>query len=1019
MQKGQQICQISFGSGFYTNSPALSLKLMTRKLPLASLGDRIWSTLKFPPSLSLWLMAARAALLCLGVLLAGDILCTLIAESFWFSSLGYEQVFATQLTIRAGLWIFSLSATGSLLVFNFVLARKRRYREPVTLPPQRTRLLTLAQYLSVVIGLGLLIAYILTHTGQVALQFWQPAAAPSPQSIEQLSPSAMVVLLRQWATVPWQLALVVGLIGLLIAAPGLVLAIISVGLSLGMGLIFSNHWTQVLAYFHITLFNQTDPIFGRDIAFYVFVLPILNLLRFWAVGILLVSLAGVLLIYLLSGDSLSQGGTPGFTPQQQRHLYGLSAGLMFALAAGFWLDRYQLLYSTQGVLFGAGFTETHVSLPARTLLSWGGLAIALFLTWRTCFWTKSRPRYSLLGLLILYMGSVCIGAVLLPQLVQSVIVQPNELVREQPYIERSIRLTRTAFDLSEIETETFDATGQLTADRLKANDITIRNIRVWDTRPLLEANRQLQRIRLYYEFPDADIDRYTLKTPANTSQKGVEKRQVLVSARELDYRAVPEKAQTWVNRHLVYTHGYGFTMSPVNTAETSGLPTYFVKDIGTETDDSTLQTTSNEIRASIPTERPRIYFGELTTNYIMIGTPDQDKELDYPSGSDNVYNTYDGSDGIAIGAPWRRVLFATYLKDWRMLFSRNFTADTRVLFRRQIEERVQTLAPFLKLDQEPYLVAANVEATQRSPSPGKLYWIIDAYTTSDRYPYSDPGQEPFNYIRNSVKVVIDAYNGDVTFYSVDGSDPVLQTWRQVFPSLFQPFSAMPATLRSHIRYPVDLFRIQSQSLLTYHMTDPQVFYNREDQWRIPNEIYGEESQQVRPYYLTMRLPGADSEEFILLSPFTPVRRNNLIAWLAARSDGDDYGKRLLYQFPKRELIFGPEQIEALINQDPVISQQISLWNTQGSRVIQGNLLIVPIDNSLLYVEPLYLEAEETSVPILARVIVVYENQIVMAKTLDAALNNIFQPSQQQPSQQGEAIIRPVEDLLPLNNGNAE
>jgi hypothetical protein len=481
----------------------------------------------------------------------------------------------------------------------------------------------------------------------------------------------------------------------------------------------------------------------------------------------------------------------------------------------------------------------------------------------------------------------------------------------------------------------------------------------------------------------------------------------LVAARELEYRNVPPEAQTWINQHLIYTHGYGFTLSPVNIAEPSGLPTYFVKDIGTGNDEGTLQTATADIAASIPIDNPRIYFGELTQSYVMTGTKVQ--ELDYPSGDDNRYNTYDGTGGVAIASWWRRGLFSLYLRDWQMLFTQNFTPQTKVLFRRQIKERVEKLAPFLRFDSNPYLVTANVAANSSHPDSGKtdqgtLFWVIDAYTVSDRYPYSDPGQENFNYIRNSVKVVIDAYNGSVTFYSVDFNDPILQTWQRIFPQLFQPIAAMPPGLQSHMRYPPDLFWVQSQSLLTYHMTDPQVFYNREDQWQLSKEIYDAKSQQVKPYYLIMKLPEADAEEFILLYPFTPVRRNNLIAWLAARSDGENYGKRLLYQFPKRELIFGSEQIEALINQDPVISQQISLWNRQGSRALQGNLLIIPIENALLYVEPLYLEAEANSVPILARVIVIYENKIVMAETLEQALAGIFQPE----GRNSETIVRPVD-----------
>jgi uncharacterized membrane protein (UPF0182 family) len=811
---------------------------------------------------------------------------------------------------------------------------------------------------------------------------------------------------------PWQFLAIAGFTVLLLWHPWFILGAIALILSLGMALVISNQWITVLAFIHATPFARLDPLFGQDIGFYVFVLPFWQLLRFWLMSLTLTGLVSVALLYLLAGDSFSQGRFPGFSFPQKRHLYGLAGALALTIAWGFWLDRYSLLYSRQGVVYGAGYTDVTVDLPTKTVLSLGTAILAVIFLWRASH--ARRPKYplSLSGMLGLYVGVAIAAGLILPRGVQALVVQPNELEREQPYLAKNIQLTRAAFDLETIETKTFQPQANLTAKRLRANDLTIRNIRLWDTRPLLEANRQLQRIRPYYEFHSADVDRYTLRTPSPVSgQQGhkanTEKRQVLVAARELEYRNVPPEAQTWINQHLIYTHGYGFTLSPVNIAEPSGLPTYFVKDIGTGNDEGTLQTATADIAASIPIDNPRIYFGELTQSYVMTGTKVQ--ELDYPSGDDNRYNTYDGTGGVAIASWWRRGLFSLYLRDWQMLFTQNFTPQTKVLFRRQIKERVEKLAPFLRFDSNPYLVTANVAANSSHPDSGKtdqgtLVWVIDAYTVSDRYPYSDPGQENFNYIRNSVKVVIDAYNGSVTFYSVDFNDPILQTWQRIFPQLFQPIAAMPPGLQSHMRYPPDLFWVQSQSLLTYHMTDPQVFYNREDQWQLSKEIYDAKSQQVKPYYLIMKLPEADAEEFILLYPFTPVRRNNLIAWLAARSDGENYGKRLLYQFPKRELIFGSEQIEALINQDPVISQQISLWNRQGSRALQGNLLIIPIENALLYVEPLYLEAEANSVPILARVIVIYENKIVMAETLEQALAGIFQPE----GRNSETIVRPVD-----------
>ncbi|MGL5076439.1 MAG: UPF0182 family protein, partial [Waterburya sp.] len=565
-------------------------------------------------------------------------------------------------------------------------------------------------------------------------------------------------------------------------------------------------------------------------------------------------------------------------------------------------------------------------------------------------------------------------------------------------------LTRQAFNLDKIEAKTFDPQGELTIQDIKNNSSTIKNIRLWDTRPILQSNRQLQQIRPYYQFHDADIDRYLLSPTGNRADG--EKQQVIIAARELDYDQVVDIAKTWVNEHLIYTHGYGFTLSPVNRVAEGGLPYYYIKDIGEGSEESGTLTVSDEvIRRSVPIGKPRIYYGELTNPYIMTST--KVRELDFPSGQENVYTVYDGTGGIKIGSYWRRILFAEYLKDWQMLFAQNFTQDTKLLFQRNVRQRVRAIAPFLNYDQDPYLVAAQ---TDKNPNDqNNLYWIIDAYTTSARYPYSDPGNNKFNYLRNSVKVVVDAYNGKVDFYISDPNDPIIQTWDKIFPNLFKPLDAMPVQLRSHIRYPEDLFSIQSERLLTYHMTDPQVFYNREDQWEIPQEIYGSQFQKVAPYYLIMKLPTATEEEFILLHPYAPTSRPNLIAWLAARSDGEEYGKLLLYRFPKQRLIFGLNQIEALINQDPVISQQISLWNRQGSRAMQGNLLIIPIEQSLLYVEPLYIEAESNSLPTLARVILVYQNQIVMAETLNEGINAIFQPQDD-----SNAIIRPIENSTTQN-----
>lgn len=1005
----------------------------------------------------------KPVLLLVGVGLAFDLVSTLAAEGVWFEEVGYLSVFRLQVQTRMVLGLIALLGTGGFFLGNIAIAQ--RLRLPTLADPKSKRI-RLSWLLPIVLGLSLLLVLMLIHYGQVAVRFWHPNIVGSPsQLISQLqlqtfgqilfnlvSPLWQLRSLLGFAFDPgidpalgglyslWQLGLVLVFEILLILYPELLLWAAGVFLSLGFGLILSGHWPTLLQYFFATPFAGTDPIFGQNIGFFVFALPLWEFLQFWWVGLFLATLIAVMLLYLLAGNSLSQGGFTGFSLAQQRHLDALGAALMLAIALSYWLSRYELLYSSQGVIHGAGYTNVVVELPLKTVLSFLSLAIAALLLWRVIRGPKAvtsrplklprwrlKPRPTLLRLTLgIFLVLALTSNLVLPPLVQRLVVQPNELERERPYIQRSIAFTRQGFDLEAIVAQTFDPTGSLTTEQLQANELTIRNIRLWDTRPLLDSNRQLQQIRLYYKFPDADIDRYTLKSPdqadnqrsqstsapepggTDPEPEGTERRQVFIAARELDYSAVPQQAQTWINRHLIYTHGYGFTMSPVNTARPGGLPEYFVRGIGSGSDEGGLRTASERIQESIPIGRPRIYYGELTNNYVMTST--RVKELDYPSGDDNVYSTYGGRGGISLDAAWRRWLFAKHLKDWRMLLTQNFTSDTRLLFRRQVQQRVRAIAPFLRFDSDPYLVVADADPDNPADQ-SHLYWIIDAYTTSDRYPYSDPGETGFNYIRNPVKVVVDAYHGEANFYVIDPQDPIITTWQKVFPDLFQPFAAMPAALRSHIRYPLDLFRFQSQSLLTYHMTDPQVFYNREDQWRVPTEIYASKPQVVEPYYLIMKLPTAKAEEFILLHPFTPLRRNNLIAWLAARSDGDNYGKRLLYQFPKQELVYGPEQIEALINQDPVISQQISLWNRQGSRAIQGNLLIIPIAQSLLYVEPIYLEAEQTSVPILARVIVVYENRISMAETLEKALAGIFQSTPAAASQTNP-VVRPIQNTVP-------
>ncbi len=973
------------------------------------------------------------------------------AELFWFQEVGYLQVFLLRVVTRGVLWVVVAGITAAYLLLNLALAQRLKYpqslkieevrreeaelsselknflsphyqtrNETPTLTPQRLKPFRLRWLLPLAFVLSLLIGLMLAHYGQIALSYWHPPVNKVSQPILALfRPETIWQLLRQIVSQVWYLGLIGGVAIAILIYPQFLLTAIAILFSPMFGLILFQNWAKVLQYFHPTLFNSTEPLFGQDISFYVFSLPFWELLELWLMGLCLYGFVAVTLTYLLSADSLSQGIFPGFSPQQQRHLYGMGGLLMLVVALSYWLSRYELVYSTRGVSYGASYTDVTAQLPAYTVLCIVAGAIATYLLWRTFFWKpKSQYRRLVFYGLGVYLVLVVAADVVIPAVVQSLIVLPNELQREQPYIQRTIALTRQAFDLEVIDARTFNPQGTLTEADILKNDLTIRNIRLWDQRPLLQTNRQLQQIRPYYRFPDADIDRYTLlsditprrpsapQKPPEPEQQAVqstERRQVLIAGRELNYSAVPQEAQTWVNRHLIYTHGFGFTVSPVNTVGPGGLPEYFVKDISG--DSSALTTSSEAIRDSIPIGQPRIYYGEIANTYVMTGT--RVRELDYPSGSDNVYNSYDGLGGVQIGSAWRRWLFAMYLKDWQMLFTRDFLPETKVLFRRNVKQRIQAIAPFLKFDSDPYLVAAAANLDLPS-NPSYLYWIVDGYTTSDRYPYSDTSSDGINYIRNSIKVVIDAYNGSINFYIADKSDPIIATWSRIFPNTFKPLSAMPINLRSHIRYPVDFFKIQSQRLMTYHMTDPQVFYNREDQWQIPNEIYGSEARPVEPYYLITSLPTVPFEEFILLLPYTPRQRTNLIAWLAARSDGENYGKLLLYTFPKERLVYGPEQIEARINQDPVISQQISLWNRQGSRAIQGNLLVIPIEQSLLYVEPIYLEATQNSLPTLVRVIVAYENRIVMAQTLEEALQGIFKPE----VTPAPAIIRPFEEAVP-------
>jgi uncharacterized membrane protein (UPF0182 family) len=726
---------------------------------------------------------------------------------------------------------------------------------------------------------------------------------------------------------------------------------VSLILALLVGWAGTGRWELVLQALNPTPFGIRDPLFDRDVAFYVFQLPLWNSLYGWLMRTLLFSGLAAVAVYLCTrGIAISSGGLM-VARRARGHLLVLAALLFLLKATGYRLAMFDLLFSERGVAFGAGYTDVNAQLPIlKALLVLAGLLAALCLvtirlkSWRPLLWGVAA-----------LVGVSFLGGVVYPGLIQRYQVSPNEIVKEKPYIDFNIRYTRLAYGLDNIEEREFPADQALTQQDLRKNDATIKNIRLWDTRPLLATYSQLQEIRTYYKFTDIDIDRYTING---------EYRQVTLSARELSSKDLPSRI--WINERLTYTHGYGAVVSPVNRVTREGLPEFWVKDIP--------PVASSDLRIS----RPELYFSELANDYVFAKT--RAKEFDYPAGDQNVYTTYAGQGGIPLGSFWRKVLFAAYLGDTKLLLSNDVTPDSRVLIYRNIRERVQRIAPFLRYDDDPYLVIS---------AAGRLVWLLDGYTISDGFPYSAPTRGLGNYVRNAVKVTVDAYNGTVKFYIADPTDPLIRTIARIFPGLLQPLDAMPADLRTHLRYPEGLFRIQAGMFAVYHMRDTQVFYNKEDLWNLPVRPVDGREQAMEPYYLIMRLPGEPQEEFVLLIPFTPSKKDNLAAWLAARSDPPNYGKLVVYTFPKQKLVYGPRQLEARIDQDSFISQQLSLWSQRGSQVIRGNLLVIPIERSLVYVEPLYIAAEKGQLPELKRVIVAFGDRIAMEETLEGAMARVF------------------------------
>ena len=728
----------------------------------------------------------------------------------------------------------------------------------------------------------------------------------------------------------------------------------SLVVSLMISLAGSGEWMRWLQFRHAVPFGTADPILGHDIGFYVFRLPMFDLMQQVAIAVLMVALIGSAAAYVLAGAlNFTKRGGVSVGRKARLHLSLLLAAVFLAFAANAYLQIPHLLtdVATPGIVPGASYTDVVARLPALRVLT--GIAVlsaalAAYHAFSTAFW----PVPLAVGLYLL----TSVGGSLYAAAIQRFVVTPNEQAAETPYITHNIAATRQAFNLADVRTRNVSGDAELTREDIERHADTIKNVRLWDHQPLLDTFGQIQELRTYYDFVSVDNDRYAIDGQL---------RQVMLSARELNSESLPNR--TWINEHLTFTHGYGVTLGPVNEVTAEGLPILFVRDIPTQSS-----------VAGIHVSQPSIYFGELTTNYVIVNT--HAKEFHYSKGEENVTTTYDGADGVRVGGLARRLLFSLGFQSLQILFSNDITADSRILYHRDITDRVTTIAPFLRYDEDPYLVVSD---------DGRLFWIRDAYTTTTRYPYAAAAGAGINYIRNSVKVTTDAYNGTTEFFVADPQDPLARTLARAYPGLLKPLDAMRPDLRRHLRYPETIFAIQAAMFSTYHMTNPGVFYNKEDLWEIPAIDIDGNPQRMQPYYTVMRLPGEAQAEFIQMLPFTPARKDNLAAWMVARSDPERYGRLEVFEFPRQTIVYGPRQIIARINQDQVISPQITLWNQQGSQVIQGTLLVIPIEEALLYVRPLYLRASGGRIPELNRVIVAYQDQIVMAETLDAALARIF------------------------------
>jgi uncharacterized protein len=724
---------------------------------------------------------------------------------------------------------------------------------------------------------------------------------------------------------------------------------LAIGVALLFGLGAASGWLDVLQFLHRTPFGVADPVFGRDVGYYVFTVPVVAGSVGFLTALTTVALLATIGLYVLRRDVVLLGRRITVEPSARWHIAGLIALLFLLAALRVYFARIPgLLYSTTGPLVGASFSDLHARLLGLRLAGLAALAGGALVLWGTR--TQRLARATLLALGV-YLGVSLLGVVLYPRIVQQLVVAPNELVKETPQLAFHIAATRRAWGLDSVVTRDLTGETALTPRDIEANQATILNVRLWDREPLLQTFQQLQEIRTYYDFVSVDDDRYWIDG---------QYRQVLLSPRELNAASLPTR--TFINERLTFTHGMGLTLGPVNQVTPEGLPVLFLKNLPPVSS------------VSLRVTRPEIYYGELTDSWVFART--QQREFDYPSGDENIYSSYAGTGGVRVGSLLRRLVLASYFGSLKVLLSSDITNDSRALYIRNIRDRARTALPFLLFDRDPYLVVGD---------SGRLRWILDAYTATSRYPYAQALADGTNYVRNSVKVVIDAYDGTVTAYLADPVDPLARTLARVFPGILQPLDAMPADLRAHLRYPEDLFRMQTDMYATFHMAEPDVFYHREDQWQRP--VLSRPGEQQDPFlrHIVMRLPDERQAEYIFMAPFTPRGKDNLASWMVARNDGEHYGQLIVYRFPKQSLVYGPAQIVNRINQDP----EISLWDQRGSEVIRGNLLVIPIEKSLIYVQALYLRAEGGGIPELKRVIVSYQDQVVMEETLQAGLARLF------------------------------